>query len=644
MCSLGASAPYCDEGNCRQGTFDYVARRFYEARTGTADSQLKGLHKAKEASHTQYIMESSWRQTGAHSVGDASTVLGGHVYFGTFDFDGSLQKYSNLVEFQEELRLGQHGGHYLSSAANLGSSQILLGTGGTPGQILTVETTPKLQFLANYSLPEDVGGIAGLATDGNSVLAIAGAAPARVLLLTVADGGQLSLESTLTLASDDEIAAPASPNFLDAANDLAYVATRKGCVYRISYSSGLLELAGWRSSCAFGVTGLFGLAVDSVTQKGVMISLNPYRQLVVFHLAACQPIHTLPLSKDMAYVTNLFVVSTVLGSSPQALIVGQSRRSIPAVMQVNLGDDDLASSWGIIAAGVCDEYSWTEDKRIVWVEGVEHRRYPARYYGCIWVPRGRIATGAVVSNGMLYVATERTRCTVCTVEEPLFGRNDGFCVEEHEEYRHPGAVCGQEAHNSRPLVWERALTESQLQRETNQLYGAVNMSIMSFQIGVIPRLGGMYAPKIKSAAFRGQPSSWLFLLLVVFISSLLPNGDATTKSFHQSEEGCNCLRNCEIFDMGDCGDDTEHNRRAFEEAWNKLPKGNDKLCDALKAMSFCSVRQAELTVGYEEFVMCNGIAKQIDCDVDCGTAARLGQRAFLFSALIVFAIIMFKVD
>merc|ERR1712019_44903 len=101
--------------------------------------------------------------------------------------------------------------------------------------------------------------------------------------------------------------------------------------------------------------------------------------------------------------------STELGSfdSPQALIVGQSRRSIPAVMQVNLigAAADLASHWGIIAAGVCDEYSWTEDKRIVWVKGTEHRRYPARYYGCIWVPRGRIATGAVVSKEMLYVAT-----------------------------------------------------------------------------------------------------------------------------------------------------------------------------------------------------------------------------------------------
>merc|ERR1712039_70958 len=113
----------------------------------------------------------------------------------------------------------------------------------------------------------------------------------------------------------------------------------------------------------------------------------------------------------------------------------------------------------------------------------------------------------------------------------------------------------------------------------------------------------MYAPKIASAAFRRQLSSWLLVVLVVtLVLSILPDGEATTKSFHQSEEGCNCLRNCDIFDMGTCGDDTEHNRREFEKAWNKLPKGNDNLCDALKAMAFCSVRQAELTVGYDEFV------------------------------------------
>jgi hypothetical protein len=331
----------------------------------------------------------------------------------------------------------------------------------------------------------------------------------------------------------------------------------------------------------------------------------------------------------MAYITNLFITSpTTESAGGQAVVVGQSRRSIPAVLQVNLGSGDLSSSWGIVAGGICDEYSWTEDKRILWDDGVEIRRYPARYSGCIWVPQGRHATGAAMSKEKkLYLATERTRCTVCTTDEPLFGTEEGgFCVEKHEEYRAPAAKCGQETHNTRPLVWERALTYEQLQHLTNQLYGAVNTSIMSFQIGTIPKIGGMYAPRVVSAAPPSRPAPWLLVCLVAVVLALLPGAEATTKSFHQSEEGCNCLRNCEIFDMGDCSDDTETNRGVFEAAWDKMPSSNDNLCKALQAMAFCSVRQAELTVGHDEVVLCQGIAKQIGCDVDCGSAMRRGQR------------------
>jgi len=348
----------------------------------------------------------------------------------------------------------------------------------------------------------------------------------------------------------------------------------------------------------------------------------------------------------MAYITNLFITSPAVGSAVgttrQAIIVGQSRRSIPAILQVNLGSGDLSSSWGLVAGGVCDEYSWTEDKQIVWVEGVEHRRFPARYYGCIWVPQGRRATGAAISSEKLYLATERTRCTVCTTDEPLFGSEEGFCVEEYEEYRAPAAKCGQETHNTRALVWERALSYAQLQHLTNQLYGAVNTSIMSFQIGSIPKIGGMYAPTVASGAPPGRPAPWLLAGLVAVILVLLPGGEAaTTKSFHQSEEGCNCLRNCEIFDMDDCTDDTETNRRVFEEAWKHVPNGNDNMCKALQAMAFCSVRQAELSVGDDEVVLCQGIAKQIGCSVDCGGAVRRGQGtlpAIILAAVAVAAL------
>ncbi|CAK0902958.1 unnamed protein product [Prorocentrum cordatum] len=638
LCSVGRAAPFCEEGNCRRGTFDYVAQRFYQSRVGTPDSQLDGLHLTVTSEHmfTAYLDESAPRQTGAHIVGDAGVVLGDSVYFATFDFDGSLQKYSSSLSFQEELHLGGYGGQYFSAVASLGSSHLVLGTGGTPGRILTVETDPAMQYVSAFACPADVGGVLGLATDGTAVLVLVGSPPARVLLLQASPDGNLTLEDTLTISDDDEISAPVSPNFLDTQNDIAYVATRKGCFFRIKYASWELELDSWGSSCSTQVSGLFGLAADSGTQKAVVISVSPYRQLAVLSLSSGLVEQTLPLSKDLAYVTNLFITSPASGSVAQAIIVGQSRRSIPAIMQVNLGSGDLGSSWGLIAGGICDEYSWTEDKRIVWVEGTEHRRYPARYYGCIWVPLGRQATGAAISNEKLYLATERTRCTVCTTDEPVFGSDEGFCVEEHEEYRAPAAKCGQEAHNTRPLIWERALSYDQLQHLTNQLYGAVNTSIMSFQIGEIPKIGGMYAPKIASGAPPSGPAPWLTVVALVVILALLPGVEATTtKSFHQSEEGCNCLRNCEIFDMGDCSDDTETNRRAFEEAWAKLPDGSDNLCKALQAMAFCSVRQAELDVGHEEVVLCQGIAKQIGCEVDCGGAARRGRRWILPSAVLV---------
>lgn len=627
LCSVGLAAPFCEDGNCRMGTFDYVAQRFYENRVGTADSQLDGLHMAQtDAGLTAYIEESAPRQSGAYIVGDTGVVLGDSVYFATFDFDGTLQKYSTLLSFEDELHLGKHGGHYFSAVSGLSPSRVLLGTGGTPGRILTVDTSPALEYVSAFACPEDVGGIVGLATDGSAVLALVGSPPARILLLQAYPDGNITLEDTLTLSDDDEISAPVSPNFLDTGNDLAYVATRKGCFFRISYASWKLEFDSWGSSCSTKVTGLFGLAADSGTQKAVVISVSPYRQLAVLSLSSGLVEQTLPLSKDMAYITNLFITSpTAESSTGQAIVVGQSRRSIPAVLQVNLGSGDLSSSWGIVAGGICDEYSWTEDKRILWNDGVEQRRYPARYSGCIWVPQGRHATGAAMSQDKLYLATERSRCTVCTTDEPLFGAEDeGFCVEEYEEYRAPAATCGQETHNTRPLVWERALSYEQLQHATNQLYGAVNTSIMSFQIGSIPKIGGMYAPKVLSGALPGRPTPWL--LLVAVIVALLPGAEAVTKSFHQSEEGCNCLRNCEIFDMGDCSDDTETNRGVFEAAWDKMPSGNDNLCKALQAMAFCSVRQAELTVGHDEVVLCQGIAKQIDCDVDCGAAMRQGQR------------------
>merc|ERR1711939_425260 len=105
------------------------------------------------------------------------------------------------------------------------------------------------------------------------------------------------------------------------------------------------------------------------------------------------------------------------------------------------------------------------------------------------------------------------------------------------------------------------------------------MSVMSFKIGSIPTLRAMYVPMIRSGAVR-MSLPWLACMLAAVTARVpwplaamllllpsLPGTEAATKSFHQTEDGCNCLRNCEIFGdkggMGDCSDDGEKNKQVF---------------------------------------------------------------------------------
>merc|ERR1712110_570026 len=146
--------------------------------------------------------------------------------------------------------------------------------------------------------------------------------------------------------------------------------------------------------------------------------------------------------------------------------------------------------------------SWTDEKRKIGEDGVDY--WPTRYYGCVWMPKGRIATGAILSNdGRLFVAATAQRCTVCCETDTDFdSQREAFCIEEHEDYRAPAAVCGQHYQNKRAFVRERSLDVSQLQRETNSLAGGENLTVIEFQLGRIPVLGGTFAPKIRSSASR----------------------------------------------------------------------------------------------------------------------------------------------
>mmetsp|Transcript_66897 Transcript_66897/g.145894 ORF Transcript_66897/g.145894 Transcript_66897/m.145894 type:complete len:546 (+) Transcript_66897:23-1660(+) len=510
----------CEANNqaCRRGTFDYALEQFYKKREGTADSWVERLESGMEmdVKGSTRLGESELLRLGAHIIGDAGAAQG-DIFFATFDFDGTLVRYDPLKEeIVEELPLGTKGGHYFSAVASYNSSHLLLGTAALPGRLLTVQTSP-MQHVSTLDLAAELGGVVALAVDGSSVIAILGRSPAHMMLLSATPSGQLTPMSTLLLSEDAEVASPASPHFLDRPRKLAYVATRAGCIHRISYGSGSLIRDDWGEICNSQVKVFFGMAVDSRSELAVVVGTMPYRQLLTVDLKSGAILGSLPLSMDVSYITNIFVVDpeTPEGSA-HAVIVAQSRKDIPTLLQLDLKRSDSASSWGLVAGGLCDEYSWTEGSRILY-EGdsdIEVKVFPTRHYGCVWIPRGRQATGAVLDGRRLYVATERLRCTVCTIEETFFGTSTKFCIEEHEDYRAPAAVCGQEEHNTRQMVWERALSNEQLQHATNQLYGAVNASIISFMIGEIPSPGQIYATKLPSRAPRAIPGLLLGLGLV----------------------------------------------------------------------------------------------------------------------------------
>merc|ERR1719401_1045008 len=149
----------------------------------------------------------------------------------------------------------------------------------------------------------------------------------------------------------------------------------------------------------------------------------------------------------------------------------------------------------------------------------------------------------------------------------------------------------------------------------------------------------MHASEIVSAAFAGRPAGWALWGLAALLLWLLPAGEASTKSFHQTEDGCNCLRNCEIFDMGDCSDDSLKNKEVFEAGFDKVPNSDGDLCKALQAMAYCGARQTGVDIGQDEIVLCQGIAKQIGCNVNCGGAVRRGQGVLLVSAVAALAVI-----
>eukprot|EP00747_Dinoflagellata_sp_TGD_P047617 gnl/TRDRNA2_/TRDRNA2_145111_c1_seq1.p1 gnl/TRDRNA2_/TRDRNA2_145111_c1~~gnl/TRDRNA2_/TRDRNA2_145111_c1_seq1.p1 ORF type:complete len:389 (-),score=47.94 gnl/TRDRNA2_/TRDRNA2_145111_c1_seq1:98-1213(-) len=357
-------------------------------------------------------------------------------------------------------------------------------------------------------------------------------------------------------------------------------------------------------------------------------------------------------------------------NAEHVFVVGNSMRGIPVVMQLDFSNKiTFVNNWGIIPAGYCDEYSWTVGKK-KFQQGesyIEH--WATRFYGCTWAPRGRIATGAIMVDGLLFIAAKRDRCTVCVETEQEFDNKlEEFCIEEFEEYRTPASVCGQHSHNQRPFVRERMLEVSQLQRESNSLAGGENVTIIKFQLGKIPTRGEMHAVVVPSHSGRHAiPSWWVTSLpflwaawqgsigghagrplgfaslaaLACLISSLtFPMAQAATLAFHQHENDCNCLLGCEILgdDSGTCTDNNRQNTLAFEAALAKVGDDDDSQCRLLQCIAYCAGPQTHDTQMFtrNEELLCASLAKEMNCQMDCSGTTRLRISWALLFLLLFF--------
>jgi hypothetical protein len=269
----------------------------------------------------------------------------------------------------------------------------------------------------------------------------------------------------------------------------------------------------------------------------------------------------------------------------------------------------------------------------------------------VWFPKGRIATGAVLSSdGQLYIAAKAERCTVCVEAETDFdSETSSFCVQEFEDYRAPAGICEQHPQNKRAFVRERMLTLAQLQRESNSLAGGENLTVIQFQLGSIPVRGELHAPTLRSAASRtskigstlaivfglalsrtGTSNPVIWAATVVFAASQFPvvmaGTHARTQAFHQHENDCNCLLGCKILgeDNGPCSDKNDENARAFENALANVPDDDGATCDLLKCMAYCGGPKEDKTgmFGRPEELLCSSVAKQIGCSMDCSGSHR----------------------
>jgi len=691
---ISVMAPAAEaETKFHMGTMDYIARRYYSKRDAVhgkdADKHL--LHYMKEEDGdkanrlTAWLGESPNMQLGSYVLEECGFTRGTFAYFCTFDFNGYVLKYDSIgvassafaqaqsaaagLRLMESLALGRYGGHFLAAAAH-GGEYGFFATAGGPASIITVnlDKTP-LEVVSHVKLPADYGGIYAMSVDSGStaneqiLLAILGAPPVRIALFNVSSAGVLTEKQVHEVANDDEAACPSSA-FVDRETKTALIATVAGCVHRVSYAGGILSPpAGWDKVCSNSAARFRRMAVAKRGQVAVVGSFYPVRQLLLLDLSSGKFTDAMPLpNRDIMFVTN--IMST---NNDDVYVVGNSMKGMPALMQMDLRNTNKlndGNNWGIIAAGVCDEYSWTEDKKKRYSSGEEAstsiRYWPIRYYGCTWIPKGRVASGAVLSpDGRLYIAARRNRCTVCTEEEKEFTAKGGFCVEEFEDYRSPASECGQHEHNKRPFVRERMLSVAELQRESNTLAGGENFTLIEFQLGKIPEAGEMHAPVIKSHAARSWSSLGMMLGIVLctlgnanplhqasgrlavrrldlvtalaFLTMVayIPAAAGTqAKAFHQLEHGCQCLLGCTILgeDSDECTDNNRENAIIWERRLAAVPNDDRSTCDLMKCIAYCAGPEASGStqmMGRQDEMLCASIAKQIDCQMDCSGAHRV---------------------
>jgi hypothetical protein len=656
-----------DASKMHMGTLDYVAQRYYkrlENQYGKdADVRLQKYYRFEQkdkSGPTKWLGESARFTVGAYVVEECGFAPGGrYVYFCTFDHNSLVLKYDSIgvegsysetpsVRLVSKLSLGPYGGHYTSAAAFV-SDFGFFGTAGAPARILTValKSTP-LSVVASETLDSDYGGIFALAIDDAQLLAILGKPPVRIAHFNVSATGHVKLVSVLQVSDGDEAACPSS-SFIDRVSKTALVATRGGCVHRVSYRDGVLQVSNvWDKVCSTTASNFRRLAVADSGRIAVIGSFFPIRQLLLLDMATGVFVDAMQLpNRDVAFVTNI-----MSKNNGDVFVVGNSQRGVPVVMQLDLSNQDkLHGNWGVIAAGHCDQYSWTEGKKKLIIEGSVKRFWPTRLHGCVWMPKGRVATGAVLSNdGRLFIAAKAQRCTVCTETETEFdnGRTP-FCIEEFEDFRAPAAICGQHAQNIRPFVRERSLDIAQLQRETNSLAGGENLTVIEFQLGTIPLKGAIHGPMMRSFGRRtsepwilltgsllalGAASSWpsrhiaRFATISVFawLAIALPKADALTKPFHAQEHDCKCLLGCKILgeDSGDCNDQSDNNAHLFEARFASVPDDDSSMCDLLQCMAYCGgpMEKGTQMFGRSEELLCSSLAKQINCAMDCSGAYR----------------------